>query len=63
LIEFSKPKPLSKIQEERERANLTPELLAALEAIAMLDVQNAELQAKVEALEAEIAALKGGGQA
>ncbi|WP_035300401.1 hypothetical protein [Brevibacillus thermoruber] len=69
MIAFGKPKPLSTIQEERERANLTPELLVVLEAVAALDQQCVELQATVQqqgqaiaALRAEIESLKGGGQ-
>jgi hypothetical protein len=52
-----------------EDAKLSPELLAAFEAIAALDIQNMEFKLTIEqqrqeiaALRAEIESLKGGGQ-
>ncbi|MGG0756072.1 MULTISPECIES: hypothetical protein [Brevibacillus] len=52
-IELQNAKPLSQIKEEKDMSNVTPELLAAYEAIAKLDEKIALLEGKILKLEGE----------
>ncbi|WP_438769094.1 hypothetical protein [Brevibacillus sp. JB24b] len=52
-IELQNAKPLSQIKEEKDMNNVTPELLAAYEAIAKLDEKIALLEGKILKLEGE----------
>ncbi|WP_019123717.1 hypothetical protein [Brevibacillus massiliensis] len=53
-MEIKNPKSISQINLERDLQGISPELVAAYEAIALLS-------AEVDSLKAEIATLKGGG--
>jgi hypothetical protein len=68
-VEYNKRLPNGEFVRVKTDEKLSPELMAALEAIAALDMQNMELQLTIQqlgheiaALRAEIDSLKGGGQ-
>ncbi|MCR8981165.1 hypothetical protein [Brevibacillus laterosporus] len=52
-IKLQNAKPLSQIRDEKDMSNITPELLAAYEAIAKLDEKIAFLEKKILNLEGE----------
>ncbi|MGG1443523.1 hypothetical protein ABE354_16040 [Brevibacillus laterosporus] len=52
-IALQNAKPLSQIREEKDMSNVTPELLAAYEAIAKFDEKISLLEKKIQKLEGE----------
>ncbi|MCR8983524.1 hypothetical protein ABE137_06515 [Brevibacillus laterosporus] len=52
-IELQNAKPLSQIRDEKDMSNITPELLAAYEAISKLDEKISLLEKKILKLEGE----------
>ncbi|WP_372486580.1 hypothetical protein [Brevibacillus laterosporus] len=52
-IELQNAKPLAQIRDEKDMSNITPELLAAYEAIAKLDEKISLLEKKIQKLEGE----------